>query len=83
MDNFLGTEFNILGEIETLKDLTFFALAGFFVPGFHFRQMKGVPLNDAQAAYIKERRGPRVPLLGDEALTFLILGSSIHFNGLA
>ena len=79
MDNFLGTEFNILGEIETLKDLTFFALAGFFVPGFHFRQMKGVPLNDAQAAYIKERRGPRVPLLGDDSAYFFDIGFKYTF----
>ncbi len=79
LDTFLGTEINIIGEIEVLKDLTFFILGGLFIPGFHFRQIKGMPLNDAQAVYIQEKKGPRESLLGNDNAFVLDIGIKFTF----
>lgn len=77
--NFLGTELNILGEFEALKDLTFFALAGIFIPGYQFKQIKGLPLNGAQHRFITEKKGPREPLLGNDCAYFYNIGLKYTF----
>ena len=79
VDNFLGTELNILAQIEALKDLTFFTLAGVFVPGYHFDEIKGMPLNDAQATFVKEKTGPREALLGHDSAYFINFGLKYTF----
>ncbi len=79
MDHFLGTEVNILAEIEAVKDFTFFVLAGLFVPGFHFREMRGMPFNATQARFINDKKGPRESLLGDDSAYFFDVGFKYTF----
>lgn len=44
----LGTEVNLFADVELLKDLKFFAVGGVFVPGTHYADIKGKPLNKDQ-----------------------------------
>lgn len=78
LNDFLGTELNVVAEYEVIKDLTFFILSGIFVPGFHFKQIKGMPLNGAQAQFIKDRKGNE-PLLGDDTAYCFNIGFKYTF----
>ncbi len=42
---FMGTEFNVISEIEIIKDLKFFAIIAMFAPGGFFTDVSGVPLS--------------------------------------
>ncbi|MBY0352879.1 hypothetical protein K2W90_00765 [Candidatus Babeliales bacterium] len=42
---FMGTEFNIVSEIEIIKDLKLFAILAMFAPGGFFTDVSGVPLS--------------------------------------
>ena len=79
MDNFLGTELNLIAEYEAIKDLTFFCLSGIFIPGFHFRDIRGIPLNEAQARFINEKKGPYEPVLGNDPAYFFNFGCKYTF----
>lgn len=82
--NFLGTELNIFIEAELLPDLRFFTIGALFIPGNHYRDIKGRPLNRAQQAFLDnlDRTGiinDRVPLLGDDKSYFCNLGFEYRF----
>lgn len=82
--NFLGTELNIFVEAELLEDLRFFTVASIFLPGSHYRDIKGRPLTPGQSAYLDsvDRIGiinDRQPFLGDDKSYFLNWGFEYRF----
>lgn len=79
IDNFLGTEINIICENELLKDFTLFIMGAIFIPGFHFREIKGMPLNDAHRTYIEQGHCPRESLLGNDPAYFINIGCKYTF----
>lgn len=46
--SYLGTEINIFIRKELMKNLEIFGIGSVFVPGAHFTDIKGEPLNEAQ-----------------------------------
>ncbi len=81
---FLGVEYNIFVESELLPDLKFYAIGSIFVPGNHYRDIKGRPLNKAQLSFIDnlDKTGiinDRVPLLGDDNSYFCNMGLMYTF----
>lgn len=82
--NFLGVELNLFMEAELLTDLRFFTVAAIFVPGSHFKDIKGRPLTRAQASFLDniDKTGivnVRVPLLGNDNCYFLNTGLEYRF----
>ncbi len=82
--NFLGTEINGFLEAELLPDLRFFTVASIFLPGSHYRDIKGRPLNRAQQAFLDnlDKTGivnDRVALLGDDKSYFINVGLEYRF----
>lgn len=82
--NYLGTELNVFIEAELLTDLRFFTVAAIFIPGTHYKDIKGRPLTRAQAAYLDnlDKTGivnARVPLLGADKCYFLNTGLEYRF----
>ena len=72
---FLGVEYNIFIEAELLPDLKFFSIGSIFVPGAHYRDIKGRPLNKAQKSFIDNRdktgiTNDHVPLLDEDNSSF-------------
>ena len=82
--NFLGTELNIFIEAELIEDLRFFTVASIFLPGSHYRDIKGRPLTPGQSAYLDsvDKIGiinDRQPFLGDDKAYFLNWGFEYRF----
>ncbi len=89
-DTFLGFEANLFAEIELLPDLRFFSVGGLFVPGKHFRDIEGIPLNRDQKKFFdllanhdlsSEERSmiERAPILGHDIAWFINLGLEYKF----
>ncbi|MCK5632947.1 hypothetical protein KAH94_04310 [bacterium] len=53
--SFLGTEFNIFFKKELMKNLKLFGILSLFVPGGHFYDVKGKPMNAAQFKILDRR----------------------------
>ena len=79
VDSFLGTELNLLMDIELVKDVRFFAVGAVFVPGDHFKRMKGVALNSAQSSFIKDKTLPRESLISDDLAYLFNIGFKYTF----
>ena len=79
MDTFLGTELNVLAELEFYKSCTFFLVGALFLPGSHYKQMKGIPLTDDQIRFVKQKEGPCEPLLGSDTACLINFGLNIAF----
>ena len=79
MDPFLGTELNILAELEIYKSCTFFLVGALFLPGTHYDQMKGLPLNEDQIRFVKQKEGPCEPLLGNDTAYLINFGLTVSF----
>ncbi len=46
--NFLGTEINTFFDIDLFKSLKLFVVGSVFIPGSHFKDIRGMPLNREQ-----------------------------------
>ena len=73
---YLGTEFNLFFDYTLMKDLTLQMVSALFVPGTHYKDVKGLPLDAAQRALLDKLDATgfdddRVPNLGNNlAYTF-------------
>lgn len=81
---FFGTELNAFLEATLLPDLKLFSVVAFFVPGTHFKDIKGLPLNREQQKALDEfdKTGAlreRVPFLGNDVAYYLNLGLEFKF----
>lgn len=81
---FLGTELNCFAEAVFLPDLRFFSICSIFIPGQHYKEIKGLPLNREQQRFLdnKDKTGINnnfVPTLGDDVAFFLNLGLEYRF----
>ncbi len=80
---FLGTELNVFIDTMLLRDLKFFFVAGIFIPGQHFKDIKGLPINKAQQRALErfDKTGipNKVPLLGDDTAFFINTGLEYKF----
>jgi len=81
---YLGLEMNIFADIELLKDFKFFVVSSVFVPGGHFRDIKGKPLNRAQQKILDRFDVTGIdtdllPLLGDDTAFTINLGLEARF----
>lgn len=82
--NYLGLELNSFVEAELLQDLKFFTIASLFLPGGHYRDIEGRPLNKAQRTFLDQRdvtgiTNDRVPLLGHDKSYFINVGLEYKF----
>jgi len=74
-DDFLGIEMNAFFDYYIMKDLKLFFVGAVFIPGEHFYEIKGKPINSAQLAALNRLDrtgflGERVPNIGaDTAIT--------------
>lgn len=80
----LGTEFNIFVDTTLLEDLKFFMVGAFFIPGSHYKDVKGVPLSRAQQLYLDQVdrtgfSGEIVPVLGYDPAYFFNMGLEYKF----
>jgi hypothetical protein len=46
--NFLGTELNVFMDVALLRDFKFYVVSSIFVPGDHYKDIKGEPLTREQ-----------------------------------
>ena len=81
---FLGVEFNIFTEIKLLKNLKGYFIAGVFLPGSHYHDIKGKPLNKAQIEELKSVNDTgflraKTPLLGTNPAVMLNWGFEYIF----
>jgi hypothetical protein len=81
---FLGVELNIFIEAELLPDLKFYSVNAIFIPGSHYKDIKGRPLDKSQKDFIENLRKPgivnnRVPLLGNDTSYFFNMGLQYSF----
>jgi hypothetical protein len=77
---FLGTEVNLIADIDFRKDSKFFICTALFIPGAHFESIEGEPLNAEQRAYVKDKRTHvREPMLGSNFAYVLNVGIKVTF----
>ncbi len=81
---YLGVEINIFMDYMILKDLKLYLEAALFLPGQHFRDIKGMPLNAQQEALLNrlDRTGfdpSRIPNIGDNSAYTFNLGLEYKF----
>lgn len=84
ISKFLGVELNLFSSVELLPDLSFWLITAGFLPGQHYTDIKGRPLNRAQQRFIdrKDRTGildDPVPLLGDDNSWYINFGLTYIF----
>jgi hypothetical protein len=81
--NFLGTELNCFFDINLLEELKLFVVGSAFIPGSHYKDIKGTPLNRDQQK-ILDLLDPTgfedgIPLLGDDTAYTLNFGLEYRF----
>lgn len=81
---FLGVEMNLFMDYMILKDLKLYFEAALFLPGQHFRDIKGKPLNADQQEFLDrlDRTGfdsSRIPNIGDDNSYTFNLGLEFKF----
>ncbi len=69
--NYLGTEVNMFFNVTLIKDFQFYAVGSVFIPGGHFDDIKGTPLNKDQKRFLD-----RVDNSGNNIEEFPLLGAS-------
>jgi len=82
--SFLGIEINVYAEKELLTDLKIYAVWAIFMPGRHFDDVRGKPLNASQWALLDrlDRTGyneDRIPNLGRDNAIIVNLGFDYKF----
>jgi hypothetical protein len=73
--NYLGCEINSFMDFELLKDLKLFAVWSVFIPGAHFTDIKGTPLNKDQLKILD-----RVDVTGVDTDRLPLLGNDIAYT---
>jgi hypothetical protein len=73
--NYLGCEMNVFSDIELLKDLKMFAVGSVFVPGGHFRDIRGTPLSRDQQKLLDS-----LDVTGIDTDTLPLLGSDMAYT---
>ncbi len=82
--NFLGTELNTFFDINLLRELKLFVVGSVFIPGGHFTDIKGTPLNRDQQKLL-DLLDPTgvdidpIPLLGNDTAYTLNIGLEYRF----
>ncbi len=82
---FLGTELNLFLDVKLLKNLKGFFVGGMFVPGQHFKDIKGKPLNADQREILDdldstgENNDNSDPILGTNTAWSLNWGFEYQF----
>jgi hypothetical protein len=84
VSKFLGTEVNLFAGTEVIPDMTFWFIGAVFVPGKHFDDVKGRPLNSEQRKYLQAKtrsniKAVRAPLLGNNTAYFINFGLNYLF----
>lgn len=82
--NFLGTEINSFIDVEFIKDLKFFTVWSIFIPGAHYKDIKGTPLNRDQLRILDSVDvtgidNDRLPLLGTDTAFTLNMGLEYRY----
>ena len=83
-DTFLGTELNLFFDYYFFKELKVFYVSSVFIPGRHFKDIKGKPFNARQLAKLSSREitGPHdrnIPNIGDDIAFTLNIGLEYRF----
>lgn len=80
---FLGVEYNVFFDVIMFDDFKGFIVASAFVPGSHYKDIRGKPINRDQAKYLDALSdngvAPKRPLLGDNAAFFINAGFEYKF----
>lgn len=84
-DKYLGVEVNLFGEVELYRNLRMFLVTGFFLPGSHFDDIKGIPLNQDNLDALKnpvcgsifDRNSP--PVLSNKVAFLFNVGMIYNF----
>ena len=81
---FLGTEINVIMNLEWITDFRWFFVGAAFVPGQHYCDILGKPINRGQQLFLdlKDRTGfnlEPVPLIGADTAWFVNFGFQYNF----
>lgn len=76
--SFLGTESNVIAEIQPNDNLLIYGIAGIFLPGSYYDDIKGVPVNQAQFNYVRNH-APREALIGNDIAFGMYIGMRYVF----
>ncbi len=84
--SYLGWEANLFLEMmsRTIEGLKIFATGTVFIPGSYYTDLKGIPLDKKQQAYINGKSSPvlnveKTCLLGDNTAFFINIGMEYKF----
>lgn len=82
--NFLGFEGNLFSHYMLFDALKLFFIGSVFIPGGHYTDIKGLPLNSEQSKALDKLDptgfdGDRIPNLGDDTAFTLNLGLEFKF----
>lgn len=81
---YLGTELNLFFDYYFFKDLKIFYVSSIFVPGQHFRDIRGKPFNSRQAGLLNSRNitcanDPNIPNISDDIAFTINVGLEYRF----
>ena len=81
---FLGTELNLFAYYFFFKNLKLFFVGSVFVPGGHYTDIKGKPLNSEQVKFLNRQdktgsNSSRVPNISDDTAITLNIGFEFRF----
>lgn len=81
---FLGTEINVIMNLEWITDFRWFFVGAAFVPGQHYCDILGKPINRDQLAFfdLRDRSGFNeeiIPLIGANTAWFVNFGFQYNF----
>jgi len=82
--NFLGVEWNVFFDYMMFENSTFFIVGSIFVPGKHFSDIKGRPINADQERRLNRFNktsitGAPIPNIGDDIAFTLNVGMEVKF----
>lgn len=80
----LGVELNTFVDTQLFTDLRLYVVFGLFIPGKHYKDVKGHPLNKEQQKFLDTPdstgiKVQRVPVLGDDKAYFFNAGLEYRF----
>ncbi len=82
--NYLGTEVNCFMDVQLLKDFNFFTVGSVFIPGSHYKDIKGKPLTAEQQRILERAiaaglNTDSLPLLGTDVAWTINVGLEARF----
>lgn len=82
--NFLGTEINTFFDATLFDSCKVYAVGSVFIPGSHYKDIKGTPLNREERTLLDRRdvtgiTADKNPLLGDDTAYTINLGIEYRF----